>query len=99
MRIDPVSGARIHPNNPQRLSRALEVFRISGKTLTELTKTQGDALPYKVHQFAIAPKDRTVLHQRIELRFEKMMAAGFEQEVKALYERGDFILICHQSVV
>ncbi|MDP2545559.1 tRNA (adenosine(37)-N6)-dimethylallyltransferase MiaA [Photobacterium damselae subsp. piscicida] len=89
VRIDPVSGARIHPNNPQRLSRALEVFRISGKTLTELTKTQGDALPYKVHQFAIAPKDRTVLHQRIELRFEKMMAAGFEQEVKALYERGD----------
>ncbi|GAW44221.1 tRNA dimethylallyltransferase [Photobacterium damselae subsp. piscicida] len=89
VRIDPVSGARIHPNDPQRLSRALEVFRISGKTLTELTKTQGDALPYKVHQFAIAPKDRTVLHQRIELRFEKMMAAGFEQEVKALYERGD----------
>ncbi|MBA5683735.1 tRNA (adenosine(37)-N6)-dimethylallyltransferase MiaA [Photobacterium damselae subsp. damselae] len=89
VRIDPVSGARIHPNDPQRLSRALEVFRISGKTLTELTKTQGDALPYKVHQFAIAPKDRTVLHQRIELRFEKMMAAGFEQEVKTLYERGD----------
>ncbi|MCW8331815.1 tRNA (adenosine(37)-N6)-dimethylallyltransferase MiaA [Photobacterium sp. SDRW27] len=89
VRIDPVSGARIHPNDPQRLSRALEVFRISGKTLTELTKTQGESLPYKVHQFAITPKDRAVLHQRIEQRFDKMIEAGFEQEVRALYERGD----------
>lgn len=87
--IDPVAGARIHPNDPQRLSRALEVFRISGKTLTELTQTQGEPLPYKVHQFAIAPMDRAVLHQRIEQRFEKMMEAGFEQEVRALYERED----------
>ncbi|KLV00373.1 tRNA dimethylallyltransferase [Photobacterium aquae] len=89
VRVDPVSGARIHPNDPQRLSRALEVFRISGKTLTELTKTQGESLPYKVHQFAITPKDRAVLHQRIEQRFDKMIKAGFEQEVRALYERGD----------
>ena len=89
VRIDPVAGARIHPNDPQRLSRALEVFRISGNTLTELTKIQGEALPYKVHQFAITPKDRVVLHQRIEQRFEKMIEAGFEQEVRALYERGD----------
>ena len=89
VRIDPVSGARIHPNDPQRLSRALEVFRISGKTLTELTQTQGEALPYRVHQFAITPKDRAVLHQRIEQRFGKMIEAGFEQEVRALYERGD----------
>jgi tRNA dimethylallyltransferase len=89
VRIDPVSGARIHPNDPQRLSRALEVFRISGKTLTELTKTQGESLPYRVHQFAITPKDRAVLHQRIEQRFDKMIEAGFEQEVRALYERGD----------
>ncbi|XNM81393.1 tRNA (adenosine(37)-N6)-dimethylallyltransferase MiaA [Escherichia coli] len=53
--VDPVAAARIHPNDPQRLSRALEVFFISGKTLTELTQTSGDALPYQVHQFAIAP--------------------------------------------
>ncbi len=45
--IDPVAAARIHPNDPQRLSRALEVFFISGKTLTELTQTSGDALPYQ----------------------------------------------------
>jgi tRNA dimethylallyltransferase len=53
--IDPVAAARIHPNDPQRLSRALEVFRISGKTLTELTQHKDDPLPYKVLQFAIAP--------------------------------------------
>ncbi|WP_325891026.1 tRNA (adenosine(37)-N6)-dimethylallyltransferase MiaA [Grimontia sp. NTOU-MAR1] len=88
-KIDPVAGARIHPNDPQRLSRALEVFRISGKTLTELTETKGEPLPYEVHQFAIAPKERGELHRRIELRFQKMMEAGFEAEVRKLYDRGD----------
>ncbi|WP_062712380.1 tRNA (adenosine(37)-N6)-dimethylallyltransferase MiaA [Grimontia marina] len=87
--IDPVAGARIHPNDPQRLSRALEVFRISGKTLTELTETKGEPLPYEVHQFAIAPKERGELHRRIELRFQKMLEAGFEAEVRKLYDRGD----------
>ncbi|PKF50126.1 tRNA (adenosine(37)-N6)-dimethylallyltransferase MiaA [Enterovibrio nigricans] len=88
-RIDPVAGARIHPNDPQRLSRALEVFRISGKTLTELTETKGEPLPFEVHQFAIAPKERGELHRRIELRFDKMIEAGFKEEVRALYDRGD----------
>ncbi|ENY8012922.1 tRNA (adenosine(37)-N6)-dimethylallyltransferase MiaA [Vibrio fluvialis] len=87
--IDPISAGRIHPNDPQRLSRALEVYRISGKTLTELTQTKGEALPFCVKQFAIAPKERAELHRRIELRFEKMVEAGFEDEVKALYARKD----------
>ncbi|CAK3823593.1 tRNA (adenosine(37)-N6)-dimethylallyltransferase MiaA [Vibrio crassostreae] len=87
--IDPVSAERIHPNDPQRLSRALEVYRISGKTLTELTQTKGDSLPFRVKQFAIAPKERKELHRRIELRFEKMIEAGFEEEMKALHARED----------
>lgn len=87
--IDPVAGARIHPNDPQRIMRALEVFRISGHTLTALTEKKGDPLPYQVHQFAITPQDRGELHRRIELRFAKMVEAGFEQEVRTLYERGD----------
>ncbi len=87
--IDPVSAARIHPNDPQRLSRALEVYRISGKTLTELTQTKGESLPFRVKQFAIAPKERAELHRRIELRFEKMIESGFEEEMKALYARSD----------
>lgn len=87
--IDPVAAARIHPNDPQRLSRALEVFRISGKTLTELTQSKGDPLPYKVLQFAIAPNERAELHRRIAERFRLMLSQGFEQEVRMLYERGD----------
>lgn len=87
--IDPISAARIHPNDPQRLSRALEVYKISGKTLTELTQIKGKALEYETLQFAIAPKDRAVLHQRIELRFKNMQKHGFTQEVEKLYKRGD----------
>lgn len=88
-RIDPVSANRIHPNDPQRLSRALEVFFISGKTLTELTKISGESLPYQVHQFAIAPATRELLHQRIELRFRQMLDAGFEAEARKLFARND----------
>ncbi|MGO1297521.1 MAG: tRNA (adenosine(37)-N6)-dimethylallyltransferase MiaA [Vibrio sp.] len=87
--IDPVSAKRIHPNDPQRLSRALEVYRITGKTLTELTATKGEVIPYRVKQFAIVPKERAELHRRIELRYNKMVEAGFEDEVKALYQRDD----------
>lgn len=87
--IDPVSAARIHQNDPQRLSRALEVYRISGKTLTELTQTKGEQLPYRTLQFAIAPTDRELLRQRIAERYQLMLSQGFEQEVRALYLRGD----------
>lgn len=87
--IDPVAATRIHPNDPQRISRALEVYRISGSTLTELTQRKGDPLPYKVLQFAIAPRERSQLHKRIGERFHLMLEQGFEQEVRALYERGD----------
>ncbi len=87
--IDPVSAQRIHPNDPQRLSRALEVYRISGKSMTELTEQKGEPIPFNVKQFAIAPKDRAVLHKRIELRFEKMIEAGFKQEVEKLFMRKD----------
>ncbi|HDN2510483.1 MULTISPECIES: tRNA (adenosine(37)-N6)-dimethylallyltransferase MiaA [Providencia] len=87
--VDPVAAARIHPNDPQRLSRALEVYLISGQTLTEMTQTAGEELPYNVFQFAIAPQDRKILHERIEQRFHLMIDAGFEEEVRALYHRGD----------
>ncbi|WP_353244687.1 tRNA (adenosine(37)-N6)-dimethylallyltransferase MiaA [Providencia sp.] len=87
--VDPVAAERIHPNDPQRLSRALEVYLISGQTLTEMTQTAGEELPYNVFQFAIAPQDRKILHERIEQRFHLMIDAGFEEEVRALYHRGD----------
>ena len=89
LQIDPVAGARIHPNDPQRLSRALEVYRITGKSMTELTQQSGTELPYRTLQYAIAPADRALLRQRIAERFDAMLAQGFEAEVRTLFERGD----------
>ncbi len=87
--VDPVSAARIHPKDPQRINRALEVYLASGRSLTDWTTEKGEAFPYPVKQFAIAPTDRAVLHQRIEMRFMQMLAQGFEQEVQLLKQRGD----------
>lgn len=89
VRVDPVSGARIHPNDPQRISRALEVFRISGQSMTELTAQKGEPLPYRVLQYAITPSDRAVLRERIAQRFHLMLDQGFENEVKELFDRSD----------
>ena len=89
LKIDPTVGNRINPNDSQRINRALEVFYITGKTMTELTAHQGESLPYEVLQFAVAPQERQVLHARIEQRFHKMMELGFQQEVEKLYARGD----------
>ncbi|WP_341504219.1 tRNA (adenosine(37)-N6)-dimethylallyltransferase MiaA [Gallaecimonas sp. GXIMD4217] len=87
--VDPVSAERIHVNDPQRLSRALEVYRISGRSLTELTAEQGQAFPYQAVQFAIAPPSREELRSRIRQRFEIMMNDGFLEEVRALHQKGD----------
>lgn len=87
--IDAVSAARIHPNDSQRILRALEVYEISGNTLTDLTKQRYGKLEQPVYQFAIAPQERSVLHERIEQRFDIMLTEPFESEVRALYERGD----------
>ncbi|AVI86819.1 tRNA (adenosine(37)-N6)-dimethylallyltransferase MiaA [Pseudomonas syringae pv. tomato] len=98
--VDPVSAARIHPNDPQRLIRALEVYRVSGMSMTahreqqtaqstEAAASGCQQLPYTVANLAIAPADRKVLHQRIALRFEQMLDQGFLDEVLALRSRGD----------
>ena len=88
-KIDPISAQRINPNDSQRINRALEVFYLTGKTLTELTAQKGETLPYDILQFAIAPEQREVLHLRIEQRFHKMIELGFQQEVEKLYRRPD----------
>ncbi|MGR4974895.1 tRNA (adenosine(37)-N6)-dimethylallyltransferase MiaA [Pseudomonas sp. Z1-12] len=98
--IDPESAARIHPNDPQRLSRALEVYRVSGQSMTALRQRQTaqsteaaasglQQLPYTVANLAIAPANRQVLHRRIEQRFTLMLEQGFIDEVVALRERSD----------
>ncbi len=93
--VDPDTAAEIHPNHSQRVSRALEVYRASGKTMTELRRIQqAEAGPafterFDVIQIAIAPRDRRVLHQRIALRFDQMLEQGLIDEVKGLRARGD----------
>ena len=89
--VDPIAASRIHPNDPQRLQRALEVFRVSGRSLSDWQAMQsplpdsGDAFVF----LSIQPVDRSVLHQRIERRFRQMLEDGLVGEVEALYARGD----------
>ena len=95
--VDPEGAAAIHPNHSQRISRALEVYRVSGLSLSQLIKQQlekGCGVPslendYRIVQLALIPTDRSALHQRIEQRFRAMLDAGFIDEVKALRLRGD----------
>lgn len=89
MEVDPEAAARIHPNDPQRLQRALEVYEVSGQPMTELWKKSSVPLPVTPLKIALAPAERVVLHQRIELRFDQMLTQGFVAEVESLYGRGD----------
>ncbi|MCX4194076.1 tRNA (adenosine(37)-N6)-dimethylallyltransferase MiaA [Methylophaga sp. OBS1] len=92
--VDPVAAARIHVNDPQRLQRALEVYQLTGKSLTELTSEQGETLPYKVCKIILAPFERAVLHERIARRYQEMVDKGFLAEVERLFERED----CHPGL-
>ncbi len=84
-RIDPITAARLQPVDAQRIQRALEVFRISGKPLSALQGARvAEALPFRFLTLALIPSDRAVLHRRIERRFEAMLAAGLVEELAAL---------------
>lgn len=93
MDVDPVSAQRIHPNDPQRLMRALEVYYASGRSMSELWGEQQPApFPWRVLSIALAPSDRRVLHARIEKRFAAMLEEGLIDEVAALKKRSDLHL-------
>ena len=88
--IDPISAEKIHPNDPQRLQRALEVYELTGISMSEHhEKAAQNSLPYNLLKIALIPSDREWLRQRAALRFDMMIKAGFLEEVKALYNRGD----------
>ncbi len=88
--VDPQAAARIHVNDPQRIQRALEVFKLTGETITKLQKKRVSVFSdINIKEFAIAPLERAELHTKIKLRFEAMLDAGFVAEVRRLYERGD----------
>jgi tRNA dimethylallyltransferase len=91
--IDPVAAARIHPNDPQRVQRALEVYRLTGKPITQLhAEAKADVIPYQKIKLIMAPRDRAVLHEKIAVRFQKMLQQGLVAEVEALYQRGDLTI-------
>ncbi len=88
--IDPVSAARIHANDPQRIQRALEVFELTGRPLSSFhAGGRSAALPYRLIKLVLAPADRVLLQDRIEQRFNAMLAAGFADEVRRLFRRAD----------
>ena len=83
--VDATAAARLQPNDAQRIQRALEVFEITGESMTALyAKQTSEALPYKLLKIALVPSDRKVLHERIALRFDQMLQADFVDEVKVL---------------
>jgi len=86
--IDPVAAKRIHPNDSQRIQRALEVYDITGKSLTSLHKAaKHDALPYRLLKIALIPEDREWLRARAALRFDQMIEEGFVEEMQQLFDR------------
>lgn len=97
--VDPISAERLRPSDAQRVQRALEVYKISGRPISDyqdqvadhktVAPTYADDIGVDPIQLAIMPEDRAVLHQRIETRFHQMMKEGFLDEVKALYARDD----------
>ncbi|KAB8190189.1 tRNA (adenosine(37)-N6)-dimethylallyltransferase MiaA [Lysobacter maris] len=82
--IDPEAAARIHATDPQRIQRALEVWRLSGRTISDWRRESTPRLPYRVLKLVLAPRDRAILHERIARRFDAMLADGFLDEVRAL---------------
>jgi len=85
--VDPEAAARIHPNDPQRLQRAIEVYRITGVAMSELHKRTQSYLDVPPVKFALVPQDRGWLHQRIEQRFREMIDNGFMAEMQALHKQ------------
>ena len=91
--IDKIAAARIHPHDSQRIQRALEVYELSGKNLTDWqAENPGLSPEYRIFNLAIAPTDRAILHERIAERFNKMLNEGLIEEVQGLYDRGDLTL-------
>ena len=86
---DPVAAARIHRNDPQRTLRALEVWEVTGRPLSELQAEAGTAMPYRAIKLVRSPAERSTLHERIDRRFDAMLAAGFVDEVRGLVARDD----------
>lgn len=90
IRVDPVTAARLSPNDSQRIQRALEIWHITGQPMSALFKNKEEkAITHRYIPIALEPSERAQLHERIETRFDLMMENGFLDEVRALRARGD----------
>jgi tRNA dimethylallyltransferase len=88
--VDPQAANRIHPNDSQRIQRALEVYELTGMPLSQLQSVQANqAEGYRFIRIALIPSDRELMRERIAQRFYQMLEQGFIEEVKQLYQRGD----------
>lgn len=87
--VDPLAGARIHPNDPQRIQRALEVYEITGKPMSAFHEQAGETLPWRMIRVGLGFADRSILHERIARRLDVMFEAGLVDEVEGLFRRGD----------
>jgi tRNA dimethylallyltransferase len=87
-RLDPAAAARIRPLDAQRIQRALEVVQLTGARLSDLQR-QAEPAPLRLARFALMPCERAQLYERIDARFDAMLAAGFVEEVRRLHARGD----------
>ncbi|MEK7811346.1 MAG: tRNA dimethylallyltransferase, partial [Pseudomonadota bacterium] len=86
--VDAETAARLHSTDTQRVQRAMEIFLVSGKPMSELIKHQEqNPLPYAITPIALIPSDRAVLHQRIAVRFEQMLKQGLLDELRGLREK------------
>jgi len=90
-RLDPERAARIHPNDPQRILRALEIIALTGRTASSYGKQGTSPLPFRIVKLALYPENRTWLHQRISDRFHSMLDQGLMNEARALFARQELI--------
>lgn len=96
---DPITAARLEPNDSQRIERALEVFQLTGKPLSQhFAEQQTFAPTLQLHTIALIPQDRKVLHQHIAQRFHKMLEQGFLEEVCRLQQHYPELTLNHTSM-
>lgn len=93
LKIDAIAAEKIHPNDAQRIARALEVYEVTGEPMSVLWQAEQDkGLSFNPLYYAISPKQRSTLHDRIAIRFQKMLEQGFVEEVEQFYQREDMNL-------
>jgi tRNA dimethylallyltransferase len=90
--VDPLTATRIHPNDTQRIQRALEVYQLTKKPLSTFLEEEKKSSPYQFVNFSLMPANRAWLHQRIDLRFEQMLKEGLIEEVEGLMQKWQLTL-------